>query len=58
MIHHGYEQIEQDYNVYHRIGSKHQHAPEAGEDLNAIQLEAVQVDQAKDSPEEGLSGLK
>jgi len=58
MIHHGNEQVEQHHNIDNRVGAKHQHAPESGEDLNAIQLKAVQIYQAKDSPEKGLSCLK
>lgn len=54
MIHHGDEQIEQHHDVDDGIGPKHQHTPEASEDLNSIQVETIQVDKAKDGPEQRL----
>lgn len=57
MIHHGDEQIQEHHNVYDRIAPKHQHSPEASENLYAVQLEAVQVDESENGPEQRLCCL-
>lgn len=54
MIHHCYQKVKKNYDVYDRVCSKHGHAPEPREVLDAFQVEARQVDQAKRSPEQGL----
>lgn len=58
MIHHGDEQIKQHHDVDDGICSKHQHAPEACKDLDTVQVEAVQVYQPKDGPEQRLCCLE
>lgn len=54
MIHHGDQQVNQDDDVYDRVGAEHEHAPEPREYLDALQLEALEVYQAEDRPEQGL----
>ncbi|PSN40406.1 hypothetical protein C0J52_19264 [Blattella germanica] len=51
VVHHCYEEVEEDDNVDDRVCPKHQHAPETSEALDACQLKVVQVNQTKDSPE-------
>lgn len=35
VVHHGDEEVQEDDNVDDRVSSKHQHAPEPGETLDA-----------------------
>lgn len=58
VIHHGYEQVEQHDDVDDGVGAEHQHAPEAREDLDAVQLERVQVHQPERRPEQRLHCLE
>lgn len=58
MIHHGDEQVEQHDDVDDGVRAEHEHAPEAREDLDAVQLERVQVHQPEGRPEQRLHGLK
>lgn len=58
MIHHSDQEIQKDDDVDDRVSAEHQHTPEPGEYLDAIQLEALEVHQAENRPEEGLRGLK
>lgn len=58
MIHHGDQEIQEDDNVNDRISTKHQHAPESGEYLDAVQFKAIEVYQAENRPEERLYRLK
>lgn len=58
MIHHCNEQIEQDDDVDDRVCAKHKHAPEASEAADSGQLEVIQIDQAKHSPEQCLRCLE
>lgn len=58
MIHHGDQEIQENDDVNNRINTEHQHAPEPGEHLDAVQFEAVEVDQAENRPEERLYCLK
>lgn len=51
MIHHGDQQVQQDDDVDDGIGAEHEHAPKTGEYLDAIQIEAVQVDESEYCPE-------
>ena len=55
MIHHGDEKIEQNDNIDDGEGTKHEHAPEPGELLDAGQLKVVQIDQPKNGPKQSLS---
>ena len=54
MIHHSNEQVEQDNDVDHGKRSEHEQSEKPGEFFDARQLEIVQVNQAKNSPEQGL----
>lgn len=54
MIHHRYEQVQQDDDVYHRVAPKHQHAPETRKNFYAIQFKTIQVDKTENRPEECL----
>ena len=58
MVHHRDEEVEQDGDVDGRVAAEHEHAPEPGERLEPGQLEVVQVDETKHSPEQRLHGLK
>ena len=58
MVHHRDEEVEQDGDVDGGVAAEHEHAPEAGERLQAGQLEVVQVDKTEHGPEERLHGLK
>jgi hypothetical protein len=58
VVHHGDQKVQQDHDVDDRVCSKHQHAPEPGEALDASQLKVVQIDEAKHGPEQCLSCLK
>ena len=58
MVHHGDEEVEQDGDVDGGVAAKHEHAPEAGERLEACQLEVVQVDETKNGPEQRLHSLE
>lgn len=58
MIHHGDQQVYQHDDVYDGVGPEHEHAPEPGENLDALEFEALEVDQAENRPEEGLYGLE
>ena len=51
MVHHCDEKIEQNDNIDDREGTKHEHAPEPGELLDAGQLKVVQIDQTECGPE-------
>ena len=57
MIHHGDEKIEQNDNIDDGEGTKHEHAPEPGELLDASQLKVVQINQTKYGPEQSLNGF-
>jgi hypothetical protein len=58
VVHHGDQQVQQHHDVDHRVRAEHQHAPEAGEALDAGQLKVVQVHQAENGPEECLRRLE
>lgn len=58
MIHHGDEQVQQHDNIDDRVRAKHQHSPEPRKDLDAVQIEAVQVDQSENGPEQSLGCLE
>lgn len=58
MIHHGDQEIQKDDNVDDRVSTEHQHTPEPGEHLDAVQLEALEIHQAEHRPEERLYGLE
>lgn len=58
MIHHGNKKIEKYNDVDYGISAKHEHSPEASKDLDAIKLEALEINEAENSPEESLSGLE
>ena len=58
MIHHGDQKVQEHDNIDDRVRPEHQHSPEPGEALDASQLEVVQIDESKHSPEQRLSRLK
>lgn len=58
MIHHSDQQVEENDDVDDSIRAEHQHAPEPREDLDAVQLERVQVDQTERRPEQRLHRLE
>lgn len=58
MVHHGDEEVEQHDHIYDGVGAEHEHAPEAREDLDAVQLERVQVYQPESRPEKRLHRLE
>lgn len=55
MIHHGDQEIEENDDVDDRVSTEHQHTPEPGEHLDAVQLETLEIHQAEDRPEERLN---
>jgi len=58
MIHHGDQEIQEDDDVNNWISAEHQHAPESGEYLDAVQFKAVEIHQAENRPKERLYRLK
>lgn len=58
MVHHGNQQIQQHDDVDDSVRAEHEHAPEAREDLDAVQLEGVKVHQSECCPEESLHRLE
>lgn len=54
VIHHRNQQVQQHHDVDHRVRAEHQHAPEARENFDPVQLEVLQVDQSEHGPEQGL----
>lgn len=57
MVHHGYQEVQQDYDVDEGEGPEHEEAEEPRELLDARQLKVVQVDEAENRPDQGLQGL-
>ena len=55
MIHHGDQEVEQNYHVDDWVGTEHEHSPEACEVLDAFEIEACQVYQTERRPEKSLS---
>jgi hypothetical protein len=58
VIHHGDEQVQQHDNVDDAVAAEHEHAPEAREYLDAVQLEALEIDETERRPEERLRRLE
>ena len=58
MVHHGNEEVQEYDDVDHGVRSEHQHAPEARERLDPLELEILQVDQTKSRPEKRLYCLE
>lgn len=58
MVHHSNKEIKKHYDVDHGIRPEHEHPPEAGEGLDALQLEVGQVDEAEGCPEQRLGRLE
>ena len=57
MVHHGDEEVEEDDDVDEGVAAEHEEAEEAGELLDARQLEVLQVDQPEHRPEQRLRRL-
>lgn len=58
MIHHGDKKIQQDDDIYNGVSAEHQHTPETREHFYAVELEALEIHEAEDRPEERLSCLE
>ena len=58
MIHHCYEQVEENDDVDHWVAAEHEETPEAGETFDSNQLEVVQVYEAESCPKQRLRRFK
>lgn len=57
VVHHSNKKVEQDNDVDHGKGAKHQESKEPGELLNACEFKVVKVDEAKNGPKQSLAGF-
>lgn len=58
MIHHGNKEVQKNDYIYDGKAAEHEQAPEAGETFDSFQLETLQLDETKYSPEKCLTRFK